>query len=110
MLSNTIRYFIALLALIISFSLFFHDTQVDRATSLALSLPTAAIITYAVMDKGIKTSETHTHIERSSGAKSVKGIRAMAPRLPARDDTRHTRVKKLYYSAGGDNVSLWPSV
>ncbi len=110
MLQNILQTTLALLALTTSFGILFHDTQVDRATAIALALPTATAITYAVLDGGVKSSESHNHVERANAPGGINGIRAMIPRTQPRDDNKRHAHAKLYYSAGGDNMSLWPSV
>jgi hypothetical protein len=111
MLSNIINTTAAIVTLLTTAGILFHDTQIDRATAVALTLPAATAISYAAVDSSIKSSESHTHVERASAPSHISGVRAMIPRVqPRDDDRRYLQTKKLYFSGGGDSVSLWPSV
>ncbi len=109
---NTIIAFLTLpVSMTLAASVFLHDTQLDRATAVALAVPAASLITYAAIDKEIKSSDPHTHVERTSAPRHINGIRAMMPRIQPRDDDhRRYQDKKLSLSGSGDMVSLWPSV
>ena len=85
-----------------------HDTQLDRATTVALALPAAAAITYAGVDNAIKSGDAHVHVERAEAPK--QNIRAATPRLQPRDDDRRYLLNKKVYFGGADTSGLWPSV
>ncbi|MFZ3009998.1 MAG: hypothetical protein WA030_03215 [Candidatus Microsaccharimonas sp.] len=91
-----------------TFGVLIHDTQLDRAAKVALSMP-VAFATYAAADAAIKSSE-HVHVERVSIPANLASLRSMTPRLQPRDDNhRYAESKKLHYS-GGDNGYAWPSI
>lgn len=110
MLSNITNTIAALLTLTTTAGLLFHDTQLDRATAFALALPTTAAISYAVVESGIKSSESHVHVERASAPAHLAGMRATLPRLQPRDDDRRYLTAKRLYLGGDDSVTIWPSV
>ncbi len=82
-----------------------HDTQLDRAATLAI-IP-AALATYAAVD--IKSDAGHTHVERVAGPK-LNALRATIPRIQPRDDNRSYLLNKAGYAGGLDTTRLWPSV
>lgn len=91
-----------------AFGLLMHDTQLDRATTVALTAP-AALITYAAADFAMKSSD-HIHVEKASGAHDTTSLRAITPRTPPRDDDRrYVQSKKAVFN-GGNSSGLWPSV
>jgi hypothetical protein len=102
---------LALVTLATATGIFLHDTQVDRATAVALAAPAVSILGYAAIDKDMKSSDPHTHVDRASAPRHINGIRAMMPRIQPRDDDhRRSQDKRLSLSGSGDNVSIWPSV
>lgn len=85
-----------------------HDTQMDRATTLAITLPTA-FASFAAVDAAIKASEQHVHVEKVSAA-HFSSLGVGLPRVqPRDDDRRHYQVRKLS-NTGQDNSSIWPSI
>lgn len=96
-----------LIALVTTAGVIIHDTQVDRATTMALTLP-SLLASYAVVDLAVKSSDPHTHVERISGPKHHH-LRATVPRVvPRDDDKRHIATKKV--GLAHDDLALWPSV
>lgn len=85
-----------------------HDTQIDRATTVALVAP-MAFIGYAAVDTAIKSSDPHVHVERASVGHHLASLRSTLPRLQPREDGRNTQAKKLFYN-NSDNSIIWPSV
>ena len=111
MIRSIINPIALLFTLTTAFGVVIHDTQMDKAATVALTLPALTLILYAAVDAGVKSSDPHVHVERASAPGHINTLRAMTPRLqPREDDRRHIHTKKLLYSAGGDSVSLWPSV
>lgn len=85
-----------------------HDTQLDRATTVAVALPT--VMAGFAVDSLLKSGDGHPHVERVSGPKQFSSLRATLPRLQPRDNDRgYVQHKKVYFG-GGETTSLWPSV
>lgn len=97
-----------LFTLATTFGVLVHDTQLDRAATVALAVP-AAIASYAAVDQMNKNDQSHTHVERVSH-QSMVGLRAMVPRLQPRDDDRRYLQNKKVILGAGEHISLWPSV
>jgi hypothetical protein len=91
-----------------TFGVLLHDTQVDRAATVALTLPTA-LATYAAVDSAIKFAE-HVHVEKVSVGAHLPNFKNAVPRLQARDDEHRYQQNKRMYFGAGDNGYLWPSV
>ena len=97
-----------ILALTVVLGVLVHDTQLDQATSIALTAP-AVLATYAIADAAMKSND-HTHVEKFTAARHLGAFRINVPRIQPRDDNRHiTQSKKLFFGGGAD-TSLWPSV
>jgi len=95
------------LSLIIAFTtgvgVLVHDTQIDKAASLAIALP-AIVATYSAVDKALKTSDAHTHVERVTIGGSNHRIQ---PRVG--DDKKYIVLKKFgAHSLNGEYS--WPSI
>jgi len=87
-----------------------HDMHIDKAATLAVTLP--AVIATAGAAEHLLASSQHTHSETTSFPRFSAAYRSSLPTVkPPRDDERHhIQDKKLQYTSGGDAVSLWPSV
>lgn len=110
MLSNIINPVAMLFTLTTAFGVFLHDTQIDNATKVAITVP-AAIMAAATAEIGIKATDSHVHVERVSAPKQTNALRTPTPRQqPRDDDKKHLQNKKSFLTAGGDSMSLWPSV
>ncbi len=113
MLNNIVIHpTIALFTLTTAFGVMVHDMQLDRATSVALALPATVLVAYAVIDSGLKGSDSHVHVERATAPNHINSVRAMIPRIQPRDDQDRQSFsgkRAVYYSSGGDST-LWPSV
>jgi len=71
-------------AVIVTFGVLVHDTKVDQATALALTMPVVGF-TMAVHLAGLHDGGTdHTHVERASLGNLATGN----SRMQARDDHR----------------------
>ena len=91
-----------------TFGVLVHDTQIDRATTVALTAP-AAFASFAAVDVLTKSSE-HVHVERASMPKHMAALRATLPRIqPRDDDRRYVQSKKLNFTASNGSY-IWPSV
>lgn len=109
MLQTSINSLIVTFTLATSFGVLVHDTQVDRAASLALALPTA-LVTYAAVDTAIKYGDAHVHVERVSGPKHLSDVRNSIPRLNPRDDEHPYYLSKKMAFGDNDSIGLWPSI
>lgn len=84
-----------------------HDTQVDKATIVALAAP-AAFAGYAMAD--MVKSNDHTHVEKVSVAAHMNAARVYVPKIQPRDDDRkYIQTKKQGFNSG-EGATLWPSV
>ncbi len=92
-----------------TFGVLVHDTQIDRASMLAITVP-SAYISYAAVDSVNKSSEQHVHVERVSAPAHFAGMNRSTPRIqPRDDDRRYIQSKKLNFGTMGSGY-LWPSV
>lgn len=90
------------------FGVVVHDMQIDRATTVALALP-SALATFAVVDSLSKSGE-HVHVERATTANHLAALQAAVPRMqPRDDDRRYVQAKKVYFG-GGERSYIWPSI
>lgn len=90
-----------ILTLTTSFGVLLHDTQIDRATITALTIP-AIIASYGSADTALKASEGHTRTERVSVA---SGEPRVQPR--GNDDKKYVIGKKFRASLHGSDYA-WP--
>lgn len=97
-----------ILALTVGLGVLLHDTQIDQATSVALTAP-AILATYAIADSAMKSND-HTHVEKFAASRHLGAFRINVPRIQPRDDNRHIAQSKKLYFGGGADTSLWPSV
>ncbi|MBC7564744.1 hypothetical protein H7100_00715 [Candidatus Saccharibacteria bacterium] len=91
-----------------AFGVVMHDTQVDKATSVAIMTP--ASFTNVALANAVAKSNEHVHVERMSVSSqgSATHPEKVAKTQPRNDHTRYIQVKKHAHD-GGDN-GLWPSV
>lgn len=100
----------AVLAVIALVGVIVHEMHIDRATTVAIALPTM-VATAVSLDTLLKAN-FHTHVERAEMPGKHSALRSSTPRTqPPRDDDdrRHINNKRLIY-AGGDTNYIWPSV
>ena len=91
------------------FGVLVHDTQIDKATIVAITIP-AAYVSYAAVDAVNKSGDAHTHVERVSYNNRLNALRSPIQRLQPRDDDLPYMQAKKVHLGGGENTSLWPSV
>lgn len=93
-----------------TFGVLVHDTQIDRATTVALTVPTA-FASFVAIDSALKSGEQHVHVERVSMPQHLAALRSNLPRTISRDDDerRHINEKSIQYRSGGGSY-LWPSI
>jgi len=99
-----------LLSLTTSFGVLVHDTNIDRAASIAISMPIAFAIV-GTADSTFKFSDQHTHTERTSYTNAIKQMGPEQPRTQTRggDDKKYIFNKKFTTNTGGSEYH-WPSV
>lgn len=91
-----------------SFGILTHDTQLDRATTMALAVPTS-FAAFAAVDFAVKSGD-HTHVERVAIPASLAGLRVNVHRLQPREDDRSQVQMRKTNTNSGDHIGLWPSV
>lgn len=85
-----------------------HDVHVDRMALVAFSAA-GAIATYSVADNLLQKSD-HTHVHGATFDKQPGG-KSVAQKNRVRDDNRrYIQNKKVLFTGGGEQNSLWPSV
>lgn len=86
LLLNPLAIFLSLSTLL---GVVVHDTRIDKAASVALTLPTTAA-NYDGSIKLVQTSDLHTHVERISFAQAAHMF-AVSPSLQPRvhEDKKH---------------------
>lgn len=96
------------LAAITTIGVLVHDTKIDQAAALALTVPFGLGVAMAAAPS--LHSEGHTHAERGSyGKTTVMGMPRIQPR---NDHRRYTLTKKLTRTDdffGGTRVT-WPNI
>lgn len=108
MLQTTFNSLIVSFTLATSFGVLVHDTKLDRAATLALTVP--SMVALAAIDGSTKFSDAHVHVERASAPKNASELRSNTPRLNPRDDEHPmAQMKKLTFG-DNDSTSLWPSI
>ena len=110
MLNLVIKPLPIVISLMTAAGLLMHDTHLDKATYVAVSVP-SAIVAVGALEKAM-TPHYHTHVDRVSGPNRSNSYRSSLPnsKPPRDDDRRYIQNKKLLYAGGGDAVHLWPSV
>jgi hypothetical protein len=109
MLLKTIKPLSLLFTVVATFGVLVHDTQVDRATTVALALPTA-FATFAAIDTMAKSTDQHVHVERASAPKQLGSLQLSIPRIQPRDDERRYIQSKKIAFGSMDSGIIWPSV
>lgn len=92
-----------------TFGVLIHDTQIDRATTTALALP-SALATFAAVDSLMKSTDQHTHVERVSMPGHLANLKMSVPRIQPRDDDRRYIQSKKVAFGSMDSGYIWPSV
>lgn len=92
-------------AVLVGLGVLVHDTKIDQATALALTLP----VGMALAAVPSLHSEGHTHAERGAyGQTTVMGM----PRIQARDDHKRYLITRRNTNTDDFNSGgiIWPSV
>jgi hypothetical protein len=81
-------------ALTTTFGVLVHDTKIDQATSVALTLP-VALVGFELSSQIPKlSSEGHTHVERVSLSNAIRDLHAGTPRVQPRDEHKKYHLQK----------------
>jgi len=99
-----------ILVFITTFGILMHDTKTDHAALLAIAVPGSTA--HFISANSITKSNDHVHVEKASLGSQNRAIslRLNSPRMQIRDDShQYVQSKKSMY-AGGDGMTLWPSV
>lgn len=106
-------HFFSIGALVMStttlFGLLFHDMHLDKATSIALGVPTIAVAGTVAADALLKKSNPHVHVH-STEAPRKHSIRSMPTLQNPRDENRKQTPRRAHLHFGADNGIIWPSV
>ncbi|MEO6109499.1 MAG: hypothetical protein ABIP50_00605 [Candidatus Saccharimonadales bacterium] len=96
--------------LVTTFGVLVHDTQIDRATTLAVVVP-ASYATFAALDTATRLSDDHIHVERFSTSTHLASLIRSVPRIQPRDEDDHHYIQSKKVNFGSNyNGYLWPSV
>jgi hypothetical protein len=109
MQKNILQLILGFIAFATAFGVVLHDTQLDKATTVAIAMPAIAM-GYAAADVAIKSSDAHIHVERVSLSRYVN-LRSSLPRLNPKDDERFVhKEQKVAFIGPSSSNSLWPSI
>lgn len=88
-----------------------HDTNIDRAATLAIALPAIAVVGYGAIESiaNLGEQQVHTHVEQVSFNNFGSYTSAM-PRLMPRDDENTNGRKRKLYASDADSEYHWPSI
>lgn len=94
MLSSFIHPALIALSLSTATGVLLHDTRLDKATTVGLSIP-AAITSYDANTKLVSINDLHTHHERMAFSQVVQNIKGENPRIqPRNEDKKHLLQKR----------------
>ena len=84
------------LALSTTLGVLIHDTKIDKATAVALSIPVLAASASINMGKAHSklAGEAHTHVERASLSNAVRDLQPGTPRIQPRGDAKKFHLQK----------------
>lgn len=87
-----------------------HDTNLDRAATLAIAVP-AITASYGMVEGIVNLSEQqlHTHVEQIS-VNGGSGYSSAQPRVMPRDDENSNGRKRKSYASDADSEYHWPSI
>lgn len=92
--SKSFQYIALTFALTTLFGVLVHDTKLDKATTIALTVP-FALMSYELGAQASKlSSEGHTHVERVSLSNAVRDLQNATPRIQPRDDNKKSSLPK----------------
>lgn len=99
-----------ILTLSTAFGVLVHDTQIDKATATAMTMP-ITIVAYGAADIALKLNDPHVHSERAPLSEGVRDLKASQPRVQPRngDDKKYVTQKKSSVTSFGSEYS-WPSI
>ena len=93
------------------FGIVAHDTNIDRAAALALTVPAIAVVGYSAIESIVNLGEQqmHTHVEQFN-TNNIGGYTSAMPRLMPRDDENTNGRKRKLYATDADSEYHWPSI
>lgn len=92
--SKIVQYTALTFALTTLFGVLVHDTKLDKATTIALTVP-FALMSYELGAQIPKlSSEGHTHVERVSLGNAVRDLHSGTPRIQPRNDSKKFTLPK----------------
>ncbi len=99
-----------LMTIAMVFGIVAHDTNIDRAATLAIAVPVIAV-GYSAIEGIVNLGEQqlHTHIEQIS-INSTGGYASAQPRVLPRDDENSNGRKRKSYASDADSEYHWPSI
>lgn len=104
------------LTIVTATGILLHDMHIDKATTVAVSLPVTAVMTTvgaaSAYEKYI-SQNFHTHVERVTLSHYAGAFQSSTlPNIhPPRDDNyKYIQNKKLLLTGGSDATPLWPSI
>ncbi len=104
---SLLNHFAVIISLLTATGVTLHDTKLDRAFVSTINTP---IISRSVVSsaESIKSTELHTHVERTSFAQAVHNIQSGSPRIhPREDHKKHVTPKSVSRGHHAfDNYSL----
>jgi hypothetical protein len=106
-MQKTLNIATILFTLAVTIGVLFHDMHIDKATTVALTVP-AALASYGIAHM-IGGSE-HTHVERVSFAHQSSIYHSSLPKVTPRDKNNMYIKVKQSLANSGDSPILWPSV
>jgi hypothetical protein len=95
---NALFHPLVIISLSIATGVFVHDTRLDKAAQMALSLPSLIATTDSVNTKTFGlTGDPHTHAERGSLSQTVHELKSTSPRIQPRahEDRKHLMQKHI---------------
>lgn len=82
------------LSLLTAVGVLLHDTRIDKATTVALTVPVALVAIDTVGKFAQLSGDPHTHSERGSLSQAVRSINSSTPRIQPRDDDKRYHLQK----------------
>lgn len=96
MISTFFNSLILLISLSTATGVFLHDTRIDKATAVGMTIP--AVLAYDADTKQVNLgNDLHTHHERSVIEQSIRDLRSDNPRMQPRanEDKKHLMQKHV---------------
>lgn len=86
-----------------------HDTQLDQATKVALTVP-IMLVSYGGAEIALKMSDPHVHNDRAGSGRALRVVHNIQPRVQTRgDDKKYVVQAKSNVNSYGNDY-YWPSI